>query len=425
MPGSPQELQDFSAVLKNVYLPVRKKAFPLMTPLLAAARRGNPKTFKYGGNDIFFDVKLGRRAGFVASAAGFLPHSKTAAEKQGRLSIARTYATVMVDGLAVAAGPGDRETFIPIVKKVVEDATEQWQLEQNRILHGDSLAIRATISVVTSTTQVTAINPYGITSAGPGNLHLETTEDISVLDSTGVTQRGKTQISTITLTGDNAVIVYNAAVAGQQVGDLIVSAVPTAVNATDTSFGAEPHGLKSIMDVEAAFGTFEGISDARWVAQKLTSTTLDETIVMRLLNTIRARAGIDWRTNPSAMLLLTTTGIWQKYGESLLGLRRFDAPIMKLNGAFTGVAVAGAALVDDPWCPRSRLYAVHTPDTVFIDLMDWKELQFQDAPRWRMATNQDAWEAIFGSYWNYGALMRSSQGVISGVTDTVNYSPVF
>ena len=425
MPGSPQELQDFSAILKNVYLPVRKKAFPLMTPLLSAARRGNPKTFKYGGNDIFFDVKLGRRAGFVASASGFLPHSKTAVEKQGRLSIARTYATVMVDGLAVKAGPGDRETFIPIVKKVVEDATDQWQLEQNRILHGDSLAIRATITTVTSTSVVEVENPYGISGAGPGNLHLEVTEDIAVLSSDGATQRGKTEIQSITLSGDTATITYTGTIAGQSTGDLIVSCVPTSVNSTDTSFGAEPHGLKSIMDVEAAFGTFEGLKDDRWVAQKLTSTTLDETIVMRLLNTIRARAGVDWRTNPSAMLLLTTTGIWQKYGDSLLGLRRFDAPTMKLMGGFNGVGVAGAALLDDPWCPRGRLYAIHTPDTVFIDLMDWKELQYQDAPRWRLAQNQDAWEAIFGSYWNYGALMRSSQGVISGVTDTVNFSPVF
>lgn len=36
----PQDLQDLSPVLKNVYLPVRKKAFPLMTVLLRTGPEG-------------------------------------------------------------------------------------------------------------------------------------------------------------------------------------------------------------------------------------------------------------------------------------------------------------------------------------------------------------------------------------------------
>ena len=35
------DLEDLTPVLKSVYLPVRKKAFPLMTPLLAQAKRGS------------------------------------------------------------------------------------------------------------------------------------------------------------------------------------------------------------------------------------------------------------------------------------------------------------------------------------------------------------------------------------------------
>jgi hypothetical protein len=57
--------------------------------------------------------------------------------------------------------------------------------------------------------------------------------------------------------------------------------------------------------------------------------------------------------------------------------------------------------------------------------MDFGEISFQDAPRWRQSNTRDAWEANFASYWNFGAYLRSSHGVISGITDTVNYSPVF
>lgn len=423
--ADPQILQDFTPVLKNVYLPIRKKIFPINTVLLAQARKLGPEHVTYAGNDLFFDVKVERRGGFVSSANGFLPTSRIAREKQGRLSVARTYAKVQVDGLALKASSSKEGSYISAAKKIVEDVMDQWEIEQERILHGDSLGIRAVISSVTSTTVVVANAPYGITGSGIGNLHLVDGEDIAVLNGTTFALRGKTQIASHTVSGDDVTFTYTAAVAGQAAGDVIVTAVPASVDANDTSFGAEPHGLKSIVDVENAFATFEGLNDPRWVANKMTSTTVDETIVMRLLNTIRARAGVDWRKSPKSMLLLTSTGIWQAYGESLLGLRRFSAPTMELKGGFTGVQVANATLIDDPWAPRGRLYAVYGPDTVFIDLMDFGEISFQDAPKWQRVSNRDAWEAVFASYWNYGVLNRLSQGVISGITDTVNYSPVF
>lgn len=422
--AEPQVLQDFTPVLKNVYLPIRKKIFPINTVLLAQARKLGPEHVTYAGNDLFFDVKVDRRGGFVSSAAGFLPTSQIAREKQGRLSVARTYAKVQIDGLALKATNNEKGSYISAAKKIVEDVMDQWEIEQERILHGDSLGIRATVtSGVASATQTVA-NPYGITSAGPGNLHLVIGDTVAFLSSDGATLRGKRVINNISLSGDTATLTLDSSVT-TTTGDVVVTAVPAAVDANDSSFGAEPHGLKSIVDVENAFATFEGISDARWVANKLTSATVDETIVMRLLNTIRARSGVDWRKNPKGMLLLTSTGIWQAYGETLLGLRRFDAPTMELKGGFTGVMVANATLVDDPWAPRGRLYAVYGPDTVFIDLMDFGEISFQDAPKWQRVSNRDAWEAVFAAYWNYGALNRLSHGVISGITDTVNYSPVF
>lgn len=419
--ADPQVLQDFEPILQNVYLPIRKKIFPVNAVLSAQARRLGPERVTYGGNDLFFDVKVDRRGGFVSSAIGALPAGQIAREKQGRLSIARTYAKVQVDGLALKITKG---TYISAAKKIVEDVMEQWEIEQERILQGDSLGIRAVVtSGVASATQ-TVDTPYGIANAGPGNLHLVIGDTIAFLDATGATLRGKRLISNISLSGNTATLTLDSTVT-TTTGDIVVTCVPAAVDANDTSFGAEPHGIKSIVDVEAAFATFEQLNDPRWVATKLTSTTVDETVVMRLLNTIRARAGVDWRKSPKNMLLLTSTGIWQAYGESLLGLRRFSAPEMELKGGFTGVMVANATLVDDPWAPRGRLYAIYGPDTVFIDLMDFGEVQYQDAPTWQRTTGFDRWEAVFGAFWNYGALNRASHGVISGITDTVNFSPVF
>jgi hypothetical protein len=425
-----QDLADLTPVLKNVYLSVRKNAFPKLTPLLSAAKRGGPASVKYAGNDLFFVVKLGRRGGFVASANGYLPDHVAAVEKQGRLGIARMYATVQVDGLAAKASEDPKGAYISMAKKITEDVMDAWQLEQNRVLHGDSLAIRGLVASRTSASVVTVVSPYGIASSGPGNLHINVGDTLASLDATDsfVTLLAKAVVSSVTLSGDTATITFASTIEGGgtiAAGDALVAAVPTATSASDTSYGAEPHGLKSIIDVEGSFATFEGINDARWVAQKMTSTTVDEGILMKLLNTIRARGGIDWRANPKSMLLLTTTGIWQQYGDSLLGLRRFAAPEMELEGGFKGVMVGGATLIDDPWCPRGRVYAIHTPDTMFVDLMDFGKLSYQDAPQWNRASGRDAWEAVFATYWNYGVTRRNTHGVISGITDTVNYSPVY
>ena len=422
-----QDLADMSPVLKNVYLPVRKDAFQAMTPLLAAARRGSADSVRYAGNDLFFDIIVGKRGGMIASRVGNLPESQNAPERQGRLGISRVYFTVEVDGLNARATEDSKGSFISASKKLVADVMKQWKIEQERILHGDGRAVRAVIIAKTSDTVWTADSPYGISGAGPGNLHLEPGDTCALLDaSASFAVLGKGKVLTITRSGDTATITFDTDMDGGgtgAAGDLLVTATPTATSATDTSFGAEPYGIDAITDVAANFATFEGINHARWVAQKLTSASVDETIVMKLLNTIRAKGGVEWRDDPKAMLLVTSTGIWQSYGESLLGLRRFAAPEMTVNGGFTATKVAGAALLDDPWCPRGRLYAIHTPDTLFVDLLDFGLTSLQDAPRWQRSATRDAYQAVFASYWNYGATVRNTHGVISGITDTVDYSP--
>ena len=358
-----------------------------------------------------------------------MPESGVAAERQGRLGIARTYAVAEVDGLNAKASEDPRGAFISASKKLVEDIMDEWQLQQSRILHGDSRGVRALVKTRTSATILIVDAPYGIASSGPGNLHIEVGETLALLDAgTNNVLLGKAKVSSIALSTDDATITFAASVEGSgtaAASDILVSAVPTATDTNDTSFGAEPHGIMSFVDVEGNFATFENIKHDRWVAQKLTSSTVDETILMKLLNTIRARAGVDWRSNPANMLLICSTGIWQAYGDTLLGLRRFSAPEMTLKGGFTGVKVGNAVLIDDPWCPRGRVYAIHTPDTVFVDLMDFGKVSLQDSPKWQRSATKDAFQAVFGSYWNYGLYKRASMGVISSITDATNYSPIY
>ena len=94
------------------------------------------------------------------------------------VSVARTYAKVQVDGLALKATNNEKGSYISAAKKIVEDVMDQWEIEQERILHSDSLGIRAVIGTVTSTTVVIASAPYGITGAGIGNREVLNLENI-------------------------------------------------------------------------------------------------------------------------------------------------------------------------------------------------------------------------------------------------------
>jgi hypothetical protein len=424
------DLTTLTGVLKTMYTPIQKRMFSLMSVLPAQARRGGADTVQYAGNDAIFSAQFESRGGFTSSTTGKLPEPQDGVDKQGRLGIARSYFVSKVDGLALKATTNSKGAYISAAKKVIRDVMQQWKIEQNRVMHGDSQGIRCVVVTRTSATEIIVDAPYGISGAGPGNLFLRVGDTVAVHDTNAANALlSKAVIGSITRgSGDQATLIASSGdfegAGTVATGDILVSACTAATSATDTSLGAEPHGAKSIIDVEDAFATFEQLKDDRWVAQKLTSTTVDETIVMKLLNTIRARTGIDWRSNAKKMILLTTTGIWQAYGASLLGLRRFTAPTMELNGGFKGVQVAGATLIDDPYCPRGRLYAFHGPSLIFIDLMDFGMLSYEDANRWRPAAREDSYEGVHGIYWNFGATQRNAHGVISGITDTDNFSPV-
>jgi hypothetical protein len=240
--AEPHELVEFAPVLKNVYLPIRKNAWSKMSVLAAQAKKIGPEHAKFAGNDLFFDVKVGRRGGFVASASGKLPESLVAREKQGRLGIARNYAKLYVDGLALKVTSDPKGTYISAAKKLMEDVMDQWTMEQNRVLHGDSLAIRAVVVARTSATVVTANAPYGISGSGPGNLFITEGDTLASHDvSASNALLGKAKVSSISLSGDTATITFASSIEGGgtiAVGDLLCTAVPTSVSASDSSYGA-------------------------------------------------------------------------------------------------------------------------------------------------------------------------------------------
>lgn len=425
---------DITGVLKRVYESYRVNVFPKLTPLLAQVKKGRPggpERMQWGGEGVFWDVILTRPVGMIASDSGFLGDESEAVERQATLGIKRTYVTRQVDGLALSGTASREAAFVPLARKLMQEAVDASQLGQQEVLHGDGRAIKALINTPTSGTVKVLDSPYAIAGGGQAGLLLDVGMKIAILDtSAGDAVLGRATITAITNSGDQATITLDTSIAGDAATDKIVAATDS-----DTSFNAYPNGLTNIVNRGAAYNSFEGISAAtfsRWDSTRFVAgtdtddaTQPNEMDVWKLATVIAGKSGKDAKLHPQEFLMLTTPGVERRLAESFLGERRWDADAnVVLQGGFRAIQIMGLRLVSDYWCPVGTLYMVHLPSLSWVDRQDWVKVSYEGAGPWRWIVGRDAYEFSLGSYWNFGALQRNAHGIITGYTDPDRYTHV-
>ena len=421
---------DITGVVKTVYSGYREKVFPLSTPLLANVEKGTPggpRNLRWGGAGVNFDVVLSRPVGMTASSTGYFPPTAAAVEKQGTLDIKRMYVTRQIDGLAITGTQSKEAAYIALARKILEEAKDATQLGMQEVLHGDGRAIKALVGTVNSTTEIIVTSPYGISGAGQGGLLLDVGMYVAVTANDGTTLRGKATISAVSNSGDNATLTLDAAVAGMGAGDFVMPATTS-----DTSYNSYPNGLAKITNRGNGYTSLHSLDAAtyaRWDAVRMVagtdtpSTTPTEMDVWELATRVAGRSGKDAKMKPREFLLLTTPGVEKALAESFLGQRRFDASVSeKIKGGFKALEICGIPLVSDVWCPVGTLYLVHLPSLVWIDSKDWGQVQYESAGAWRWISGRDAFETNWGTYMNFGSLVRNAHGSITGYTDSNRYS---
>jgi hypothetical protein len=426
---------DITGVLKRVYESYRVNVFPKLTPLLAQVKKGTPggpERMQWGGEGVFWDVILTRPVGMIASDSGFLGDESEAVERQATLGIKRTYVTRQVDGLALSGTASREAAFVPLARKLMQEAVDASQLGQQEVLHGDGQAVKALVVSSADTTHCVVDRPYGITGAGQGGLLLDQGMKIGIMVGVSSTQRSGSPvtITAITNSGDQATLTLSGAVTSITAGDAIVAATDS-----DTSFGAYPNGLTNIVNRGASYNSFEGISAAsfpRWDATRFVAGTdtddasqPNEMDVWKLATVLAGKSGKDAKLHPQEFLMLSTPGIERRLAESFLGERRWDADAnVTLKGGFRAIQIMGLRLISDYWCPVGTLYMVHLPSLSWVDRQDWVKVSYEGAGPWRWIVGRDAYEFSLGSYWNFGALQRNSHGVITNYTDPDRYTHV-
>jgi hypothetical protein len=424
---------NIQGVLKNVYTQYRINAFPLLTPLLANIKKGQaggPQNMRFGGNGVFWDVVLTRPVGTSASQTGQLPPMSPAKEAQASLGIKRTYVRRQIDALAIQATESKEAAFIPLARKIVQEAVDAGRLVQQETLQGDGLGIKGIVASVTNNTTITVNSPYGISGGGQGGLWLDANMYVAVMATGGGTLRGSAFVTSVVNAGDTATVVFATSISNMVATDIVVSAT-----LVDQAYNQFPNGIMAVTNRGNNYASFEGLTNAtypRWDSIRMAAGTdtsdvnqPSEMDVWELATRILGKSGKNAKVNPSEFLLITTPGIERKFGESFLGQRRFSPVEMtEIKGGFKAVTICGIPLVSDPFCPAGTVYLLHLPTLTWVDLMDWTKLQYEGSGPWRFIQDQDAYEINFGAYWNFGCLQRNTHGSITGFTDTNRYSPV-
>jgi len=423
---------DIDGLFKRAYENYRVNLFPRLTPLLANMKRGKgggTERMRWGAGNIYWDVVVGRPVGASASALGKLPPSAAALEKQASIGIHRTYVTREIDGLAIKSTQSSKSAFVPIVKKVTEEAMDAAKMFQQEVLHGAGNGFKALIGTASTSTSIIVAKPYGVTGAGKGSLLLGVGQFVTVRDATNSWAiLGSATITAVTVSGDNATLTLDTAISNMAAGDAVVAAN----SATDDSYNAVPDGLIKITNRGDGYNTVCGLSSAtyaRWDATRMVAGTdtpdasqPSEMDIWDLITKVANTSGKNAAESPGDFLLLTTPGIKKKIAESFLGQRQWDMnDKVTLKGGFKALQLCGLPLIDDFYCPAGTIYLIHLPSIAFVDLQDFQKLSHEDSGSVRFIDGFDAYQVNWGAYWSVATIQRNAQGSITGYTDGTRY----
>ena len=427
---------ELTGLLKNVYGQFREKVQNLVTPLLAQLQKGKaggPRNMRWGGNNVFFDVVVGRPSGATFSSAGYFPPDTTATEVQANVGVVRAYTTRQIDGLAFVGTQSKDAAFTTIATKTMEEIKEASTLLMQQALHNKADGIVALVSSYTAGPPTTVVvnSPYGIANAGQGALLISVGDTIAVLNPSGAVVRGRATVTAISNSGDNATLTLSGAITGTTSADWIVKATTS-----DTSYNSAMNGLVNITNRGNSYQTLHNINAATygiWDAVRMVAgtdtpdvTQPTESDIWDLIQRIAGRSGKDAMTRPKDFLLMTTPGLTKRLMESMVAQRRFTAGefATTIKGGYRAIEVCGIPLVQDYYVPAGTIYLLHLPSLAWVDAKDWGFVEFEGAGPWRWLQGRDAFETTYGWYGNLACLARNAHGSITGYTDTARYTHV-
>jgi hypothetical protein len=405
-------VQDVQETFKRVYL-MAVDAVPDSTALTAQLYR--TRKFKAGPDGLYFNVKL-QTGGAVANVPDgkLLPRATRPKRKQGKAGLAHTYTVVAVGGQSLPLTDDTRNAFVANLEDQLEDGMIRVKNDLERQYNGDGLGILCVIKTIAGAPTYGAQNPYGRANAGPGTMVLIEDMDVAILDPTGAVERGRSTIASID--PDAETFTTAAAVAGAQIGDLVVLCNDVGAAGTDkaTNYGAECSGILAGIGT----ATFENIDPTQPGMRRWSSTIIPgngaptEKQVATLEARIRTKCGED----PD--LHYTTEGVIISLQEQLAGRRQYTGETIDLKGGYKGLSMQGKKVLPGPYCPKGFYFALNTgKDKIgMVDLVKMGYVDLDGAKLHRVE-GRHAYRADLWMPHNAIWFSRNAHGALSGLAD--------
>lgn len=401
-----QTTSTITGLLKEVWTNIYKPTQNLIHPLLSEAQKA--QHIDFDGKKVRGAVNLKLGGNVVSIGEGSkLPKPAAGHDAQWETTVSYTYARFAFTGPSLAVTRRDKGAYKRIVARLTDDRMKSIRLYKNRVLHANGDGVLCKVASVAGDV-ITVESAFGVADAGPGTRFLREDEYYAVLEPDGTLRDRFTSVAV-----DKAADTVEAdtAPASTAAGDLIVLATDD-----DTSYGREPLGALALFD--NADGTVLGIDNTAAKQNAWRGGFLDaaggitEMILMRAHAQVQAESGME--VGRDNYFQMTTPGIYLNFGETLLGLKRFN-DTYTLKGGFATVDVNGMPLFIDHDHPLGMYSIVCKEDIALVDLEDLGYVDL-DGSMYARITDADAFEVTIKEYWSFISTRRNTHLRIEGIT---------
>lgn len=304
-------------------------------------------------------------------------------------------APIQFSGLSAKAAEGDEESFVNVVVDALERARDRLLSDENRQFFGLGTGALASPSAAVAS-DVTSLTV-------DSTQYLRANAVVDIFDSGGTKRVDSIRISRVDRqTG----IVYFATSLGYS---LTTTAVIVKENVRDSaaSDGKEAMGLRGIVDDSTDLTTFQNINASttdEWKAIRTSasSANLTSDLLQRLMDDVEILSG----ETPDLILMHPLQR--RKYLDIVTPQKRFMDD--KMDAGFSGLSFNGMELQLDKDCQTDTVYAVSKKHLRRFEVAPLAMAEHDDSGAYLKISNQDAYQAYWRHYMNWGTDRRIAHG---------------
>jgi hypothetical protein len=389
-------------ILKVIYEePIAKQIQmeTVLTQRIASTKDG--VTQKAGGRYVDFPVLVGKNQGISFRAENeTLGDFGRARLKEIQVPLYSGYGRTRIQGQIFEIAETSKQAFANAVTNEFDVLKDSVAKDQNRIFYGTGTGQLAILTDSAASVTHTVDDAYW--------LEIDAAVDVLVVAGGAFATGGQSNsIVAVDYTANTVTFASSVTTTGS--GLQYITRAGN-YNLATVIAQREPSGLARMADNTV---NLFGLTDPVWKAQTIAvNGPISETLIIGLLDQCRRVGG-----KPTVMFC--SLGIRRAYYALLQQQRRFQGT-MEFSGGFSGLKFSYAGkdmpLVEDPDCPRGRLYAVPEKDMRVYHTKDW-HFEEKTGSMFVQVPNTDAFDVLMKRYFELGLKQRNGLGALTGVSE--------